>query len=95
MGTISSTLDEFAGQLRIFKLSNGNISAKPLQVVCDYSKNMFNVQVLQNTVPVHLTAQYNTENKNASVVLDAIDFEPFSLVKIKDKKHTLNNFIEL
>ena len=93
LGTISSALDEFAGQLRIFKLSNGNISAKPLQLVCDYSKNIFNVQVLQNTVPVHLTAQYNTENKNASVVLDAIDFEPFSLVKIKDKKHTLNNFI--
>jgi hypothetical protein len=79
LGTISSSLDEFAGQLRIFKLSNGNISAKPLQLVCDYSKNIFNVQVLQNTVPVNLTAQYNTENKNAFVVFEAIDFEPFSL----------------
>ncbi len=93
LGTISSALDEFACQLRIFKLANGNISAKPLQLVCDYSKNIFNAQILQNTVPVHLTAQYNTENKNASVVLDAIDFEPFSLVKIKNKKDVLNNFV--
>lgn len=93
LGTISSSLDEFAGQLRIFKLSNGNISAKPLQLVCDYSKNIFNVQVLQNTVPVNLTAQYNTENKNAFVVFEAIDFEPFSLINIKNKKDTLNKFV--
>lgn len=90
LGTISSSLDEFAGQLRIFKLSNGNISAKPLQIVCDYSNQIFNAQILQNTVPLHLTANYNLEENNAFVLLQADDFEPFSLIKIKDKKNTLN-----
>ena len=32
LGTISPSLDEFAGQLRILKLSNGNIFAKPLPI---------------------------------------------------------------
>lgn len=93
LGTISSSLDEFAGQLRIFKLSNGNISAKPLQIVCDYTNKIFNAQILQNTVPLHLTAKYNLEEKNALVLLEANDFEPFSLIKIKEKKNSLNKFV--
>ena len=93
LGTISSSLDEFAGQLRIFKLSNGNISAKPLQIVCDYSNKIFNAQILQNTVPLHFTANYNLEENNAFVLLEADNFEPFSLIKIKNKKDSLNKFV--
>lgn len=92
LGTISSKFDEFAAQLRILRLSNENISTKPLQIVCDYSNNIFNAQILQNTVPIHLAAIYNTELQNASVSLQAENFEPFSLVKIKDKKDVLNKF---
>lgn len=93
LGTISSSLDEFAGQLRIFKLTNGNISAKPLQIVCDYSNKIFNAQILQNTVPLYLNANYNLEENKALVLLEADDFEPFSLIKLKDKKDSLNKFL--
>ena len=89
---ISSKFDEFAAQLRILRLSNENISTKPLQIVCDYSNNIFNAQILQNTVQIHIAAIYNTELQNASVSLQAENFEPFSLVKIKDKKDVLNKF---
>lgn len=93
LGTISSSLDEFAGQLRLFKLSNGNISAKPLQIVCDYSNKNFKAEILQNTVPVHLKANFDFENKDALLILEADAFEPFSLIKIKDKKDSLNKFV--
>lgn len=93
LGTISSNFDEFAAQLRILSLSNENISTKPLQFVCDYSNKVFNAQILQNTVPVHLSATYNTELETAFVTLQADKFEPLSLVRIKDKEDVLNKFI--
>lgn len=93
LGTISSNFDEFAAQLRILSLSNENISAKPLQIVCDYSNKIFNAQILQNTVPVHLSANYNIDSQIASVILQTDQFEPFSFVKIKNKKDVLNKFL--
>ncbi len=93
LGTISSSFDEFVAQLRILSLSNENISTKPLQLVCDYSNKVFNAQILQNTVPVHLSATYNTEFESASVTLQADKFEPLSFVRIKDKKDVLNKFV--
>ena len=93
LGTISSKFDEFAAQLRILSLSNEIISSKPLQIVCDYSNKTFNAQILQNTVPVHLSATYNTELESASVTLQTDKFEPLSFVRIKNKKDVLNKFV--
>lgn len=93
LGTISSSFDEFAAQLRILSLANEKISAKPLQLVCDYSNKIFNAQILQNTVPVHLAATYNTELQSASVTLQTDKFEPLSFVRIKDKKDVLTKFV--
>lgn len=90
--SFSTSLDELAAQLRLVNFDGKGFSIQPLQFILNYTNKLFQIQILQNDAPVQIRAEYNTENKNAFAFLRMNNFNPFSLIRLKDKNSMLATF---
>lgn len=81
-GTINNQFTDSALQLRIRDLKNSQISLKPVELAFWYTNDTLNFQLLENVGTFNLFAEYIISTKVYTVLLEAEQFNPLSLVTI-------------